>query len=86
MNKPLKTPPSAFPVRFGKDDVFAEAGMTLRDWFAGQALANPAICTGTTPEWQLAKWFGNRTGVHREEIVAKQARVFADAMLAERGQ
>ena len=38
MNKPLKTPPSAFPVRFGKDDVFAEAGMTLRDWFAGQAL------------------------------------------------
>lgn len=42
MNKPLKTPPSAFPVRFGKDDQFAEAGMTLRDWFAGQALESIA--------------------------------------------
>jgi hypothetical protein len=23
------------------------AGMTLRDWYIGQALANPAICDGT---------------------------------------
>lgn len=32
----------AFPVTAGQS-VYAH-GMTLRDWFAGQALANPEIC------------------------------------------
>ena len=26
----------------------AQAGMTLRDWFAGMVLSNPAICDGNT--------------------------------------
>ena len=32
----------AFPV--STIDGFTTVGMTLRDWFAGMALSNPAIC------------------------------------------
>lgn len=60
-------------------------GMTLRDWFAGQALANAAICTGQAHDWQVAAWFGpHRTGITRAEIAAKQAIQHADAMIAAR--
>lgn len=71
----------AFP-----SEPFAEperSGMSLRDYFAGQALGNPAICTGSAPEWRLKAWFGDRAGIRPEEIVAKQARAYADAMLTE---
>jgi hypothetical protein len=58
-------------------------GMSLRDWFAGQALCNPAICTGQASVWELREWFGeHRTSIARHEIVAKQAWQYADAMLA----
>jgi hypothetical protein len=62
-------------------------GMTLRDWFAGQALVNSAICTGEAYDWELDAWFGkNSTGIMRHQIVAKQAGQYADAMLSERRQ
>lgn len=69
--------------QYASDEEFLAA---LRDEFAGQALANAAICTGTAPEWQLAVWFKGRNGIERHEIVAKQAAVYADAMLAERAK
>ena len=56
-------------------------GMSLRDWFAGQALP---ICSGTVPEFQLKLWFGDRIGIKRNEIIAKQAYTLADAMMAAR--
>lgn len=60
--------------------------MSLRDWFAGQALANPNICTGQAKDYELQLWFGDRYGITHEEIVAKQARIYADAMLKERAR
>lgn len=71
-------------------DVRAEAevsesgsGIPLREIFMASALANATLCTGTTPEWQLQAWFGGRTGIKREEIAARQAREYAEAMLIE---
>lgn len=61
-------------------------GMSLLDYYAGQALANPAICTGTAPDWQLKQWFGDRGGVMPWEIAAKQARAYAAHLLAERNR
>jgi hypothetical protein len=59
--------------------------MSLRDWLAGQALSNPAICDGHAEPWEIKRWFGpDRTRVERAEIVAKQAWEYADAMLAAR--
>ncbi len=55
-------------------------GMSLRDYFAGQALCNPNICNGQAPEYQLQEWFGNRTAITRAEITARQAYEYADAM------
>jgi hypothetical protein len=61
-------------------------GMTLRDYFAGQALTNPVICTGSAYDSQLDAWFGkSTTGITRSDIVTRQAYDFADAMLAVRG-
>ena len=60
-------------------------GMTLRDYFAGQALANPIICNGTAPKWQMVKWFGEyANGITTAQIIARQALEHADAMLAAR--
>jgi hypothetical protein len=65
---------------------YVSPGMTLRDWFAGQALSNPALCTGTAPDYELRRWFGERGGVTKAEIVAAQAYDHADAMLAQRSK
>lgn len=76
---------SASPVRGGVMIYKSNGGMSLRDWFAGQALSNPAITTGEASNWQLSVWFGEyRTGIARSEIIAKQAMCYADAMLEER--
>lgn len=72
--------PRAFPLST------TNPGMTLRDYFAGQALANPVICTGKAEEYQLERWFGGRGGITAAEIVAKQAATYADAMLSERSK
>lgn len=61
-------------------------GMSLRDYFAAAALSNPVICTGMAEHWQLDVWFGNQGGITRQQIVAKQANAYADAMLAERAK
>jgi hypothetical protein len=57
-------------------------GMSLRDYFAARALANPSLCSGTAHEYELRAWFGGRSGITKQEIVAAQAYLFADAMLA----
>ena len=85
MNKPHNPP--AFPfqsVTLQGEPNSQNLGMTLRDYFAGQALANSTICTGKAPDWQLKRWFGNATGITGVQIVARQAFNYADAMLAER--
>lgn len=68
----------AFPERQGY-----AAGMTLRDWFAGQTLAGNLL-KESYPEWQLKAWFGGRSGLYREEIASRAAYAIADAMLAAR--
>ncbi|PCI04593.1 MAG: hypothetical protein COB78_09890 [Hyphomicrobiales bacterium] len=60
-------------------------GMTLRDYFAGQALANPLICDGRAKDYELDNWFGkDTTGIKTSQIVAAQADEYAIAMLAQR--
>lgn len=68
-NRP--TPPHggpAFPVHPNTMSN-ANAGMSLRDWFAGQALANEAL---------------GRAYHNRPDILAAKAFEYADAMLAAR--
>lgn len=77
--------PNAFPFAAEYGHPGACGGMTLRDYFAGQALTNAAICTGTAPEYDLTRWFGRyASGITRAEIVARQAGEYADAMLSAR--
>jgi hypothetical protein len=75
----------AFPTgRTTPDGQGWEKGLSLRQWYAGKALANPTLCTGQAAEWQLKAWFGDRGGVTREEIAAQQAFAYADAVLSVR--
>jgi hypothetical protein len=57
--------------------VDAEYGMSLRDWFAGQALASLAPLDHFPTTYQNEK---------RDQIVARAAYMYADAMLAERSK
>lgn len=41
---------SAFPITNRPNESFTSAGMTLRDWFAGQALAGFCSIDSGTPE------------------------------------
>lgn len=61
-----------------------DLGMSLRDWLTGMALSNPAICTGTATENELRRWFGERAGITKSDIVAEQAHSAAAAVLATR--
>ena len=63
--------------------VGAMGGMSLRDWFAGQALANPAICTGKASERDLELW--DLWNASPGDIAARQAEEAADAILKARG-
>lgn len=80
----------AFPRTFTDEDQYgvmrtaSTGGMTLREWFAGQALSNPAICTGKASEYDLDRWFPRATSVDPFQIAAAQATAHADAMIAER--
>jgi hypothetical protein len=81
MGKPENPP--AFPLRArGDGSIFERSheGMTLRDWFAGQALAgmmaNQAMLNATLRKTQ--------TGESVADWTAKGAYAVADAMLAER--
>lgn len=66
--------PQAFPVP-NDANVNGQEGMTLRDWFAGQAL-NGLLASG--------KW--DNCGVGFEAYIAGHASNIADAMLAERAK
>lgn len=66
----IDTGGAAFPVP-GSDTYSPETGMSLRDYFAGQALAYTAdLCTNTDKPW--------------EENAARQAYKLADAMIREK--
>ncbi len=73
-----------FPIFTGEDDQTVHPGMSLRDWFAGQALST---VYDSYPEHQLNIWFGyHASGITREQIKARAAYAQADALLAERGK
>lgn len=70
MSKPEN--PFAFPMAVPGDCMTQPAdGMTLRDWFAGQAL------TG---------WMHDGLPRDRDDVVARECYAMADAMLAERSR
>lgn len=64
----IHTGGQAFPSHGSMGEVVSE-GMTLRDYFAGQALLG--LCA--------------RIGAHNTELMAHDAYVAADAMIAARG-
>ena len=64
-----------FPVLHGSD---APTGMTLRDYFAGQALAG-GLEQGVENDWHSDWW-------HDPGKIAKRAYEIADAMLRVRGR
>lgn len=68
----MPTNPSAFPREdYQADDAPGQRGMTLRDWFAGQAI--------------IALLPGRYVGADADaQMMAEQIYKFADAMLAER--
>jgi|AACY02.3.fsa_nt_gi hypothetical protein len=68
MTDHLKDGGPAFPREY---TLQGESGMSLRDWFAGQALANSRT------------FFKENSGATTEDV-AIQAYAVADAMLAER--
>ena len=64
--------PNAYPgTMYYNNHSISHPGMTLRDWFAGQAL-----------DWAALSTFSN----HRAKDVAGRAYELADAMLAERSK
>lgn len=73
------TPKLAFPalVDLGTGLQCADFGMTLRDWFAGQALAVSLanIRPQEQPRGGYAEWI---------EVVARDAYLYADAMMKAR--
>lgn len=70
--------PPAFPVQW--DYAANETGMTLRDWFAGQALSYAAFYAVDSESHPMRQDF------LPEEWAARMAYSFADAMLAERSK
>ncbi len=71
--------PEAIAIGTSGDIYPGMGGMSLRDWFAGQAIS---ICSGNMREYDLEKAFGGRNTITTEEIIAHQAYTLADAMLA----
>lgn len=66
----MKDGGAAFPRTMDGELSCGSNGMTLRDWFAGQALANSNICNTSTP-------------AHRTDH-ARNAYAVADALIVER--
>jgi hypothetical protein len=65
-------------LREAADALGSHPGMTLRDWFAGQALAGWLASYGDTSP--------HPAGTNRQATVAKLSYRMADAMLAERAK
>lgn len=86
MSTPIKDGGQAFPCQESSEspnhpgyrDVYASPGMTLRDWFAGQALAG--ICANSTflIETRADNW------AEKVRLLADDAYTAADAMIAAR--
>ena len=72
--------PRAFPAGWPEAGYEPHYGMTLRDWFAGQALG--AIVTATSN----GQHYPAREGQSLIEGMAQDAYELADAMLAERAK
>lgn len=70
--------PPAFPLAVPTGFQFAYDGMTLRDWFAGQALAG-IVANSSTPDLLIG--FGFKGS---KEALAEYAYAAADAMLTAR--
>ena len=68
--------PPAFPGGFTGDTGFIDGGMTLRDWFAGQALVGMGM-------W-MPPGFVSANTANAHAARAGFAYALADAMLAER--
>jgi len=60
------------------------AGMSLRDYFAGQALVG--VCASVSSREQVFALYNDarKHGVETEEYIAKASYALADALLAER--
>lgn len=69
----------AFPVSWG-DGTVPDFGMTLRDWFAGQALGSVLIVTAQGLNRPEPKFAGEKVSA----VLAREAYAIADAMMAER--
>ena len=68
----------AFPVSYGPDGAPGYAdGMTLRDYFAGQALAGIASRIAVYDDGPDVEWI---------DVAVLHAYAYADAMLAERSK
>jgi hypothetical protein len=61
-------------------------GMSLRDYFAAQALPHAIGHSSGLPEWELKRLFGDIGGITRPQIAAALAYEVADEMLKRRGR
>lgn len=75
----------AFP-RHGGGLMPGEQGMTLRDYFAGQALAGYLASVSTPETMTLCSKAAKAQGMEEEPFIALVAYTFADAMLLERSK
>lgn len=60
----------------------SQGGMSLRDWFAGQALA----CFTSTEMWCALRDDAKARSMEPHDLIARGAYEIADAMLKARGQ
>ena len=74
-----KTGGPAFPLHDERN--YLCEGMTLLDWYAGQALAS---CTSDSARLVSATHFAAQDGISSQAAIAQMAFDIADAMLAER--
>lgn len=75
--------PLAFPSGWPDHGLEPAGGMTLRDWFAGQALAGMlSDSDNVRRHYEILK--ANRNGRTLRTVAANIAYEYADAMLAER--
>ena len=75
--------PPAFPRPFSGTTQYAQAGMTLRDYFAAKAM--PVAMETLRQDWTKDdgdSWYWNKTEI---EMLAEKSYALADLMLKARG-